>query len=156
MKLLKSFAYFSLALLLWIPASFSQDIEDVAYSIHSPEELASWLSRDFLYQWKMPDRAQGPQETLDLGAGDCEDFAILSSSILTRLGIPNEVLVIQFAGLNISHAICIWKGKNGKYSFMSNRELYRTGENTVQAAVKKFYPDYSKIVKKHARIYSRF
>jgi hypothetical protein len=61
------------------------------------------------------------------------------------MGIENQVLIIRFNELKIMHAVCIWKDKNGFYSFISNQELQRTGHRTAEGAVRKYYPDCSTI-----------
>ena len=147
----------SLVILVFLcpPVSFSQDAESVFHSIRSPEELALWLSEEFLYRWRLPDKTQTLGETLHSKEGDCEDFAVLASSALTRIGIPNEVLVLRFRDLKIAHAICVWQGKNGLYSFISSQELIYTKKETIEGVIKKFYPDCEKIGRKSDRIYSR-
>lgn len=114
-------------------------------NITTPLELSLWLSREFKYQTEMPDYWQSAEETLNLKTGDCEDFAILSQTILKSLSIPSEILIIKFKGLNLSHTICIFKDK-GLYSFISNQKLIRTQANTIIAAVEEQYPDWENII----------
>jgi len=122
-------------------ACTAQCLEDAALTVRSPEELASWLSGKFTSSMTFPDRTHTPRETLESRSGNCDDFAVLASAMLTRMGIENRVLIIKFRQLTMSHAICIWKDRDGAYSFISNRELCRTGRKTVGDAVKRYYPD---------------
>ena len=122
-------------------ACASQGMEEAMQGIRSPEDVARFFSQEFTYAMTLPDRAHTPEETIESMSGDCEDFAILASAMLTRMGIENQVLIIRFSGMKIAHAICIWKDRNGYYNFISNRELQRTGQRTAEGAVMKFYPD---------------
>ena len=136
--------FFLLLVLITAVAPFacaSQGMEDAMQGIRSPEDIARFFSQEFTYMMTLPDRAHSPEETIESMSGDCEDFAILASAMLTRMGVENQVLVIRFSGMKIAHAICIWKDRSGYYNFISNRELQRTGQRTVDGAVKKFYPD---------------
>ncbi len=131
---------------LFSPVSFSQDLRGVPSSVNTPQALADWLSTEFTYRFEITDRWQDPQETIDSKEGDCEDFAALASKILWGLGISNDILVVKFRDLKIAHAICAWKDKSGKYSFISNRELFRTGEGEIENALAKYYPDCQGII----------
>jgi len=111
----------------------------------TPQELAKWLSQEFKYQWEVIDTWNTPQQTIQSKEGDCEDFAILASAALWKMGIANDILVIKFKDLNVSHCICIWEDENGMYNFISNRQLYNTGTTHIKAAIEKFYPDWEKI-----------
>jgi hypothetical protein len=122
-------------------ASASQGLEEAMSGIRSPEDIARFFSQEFTYAMTLPDRAHSPEETMESMSGDCEDFAILASAMLERMGIENQVLIIRFSGMKIAHAVCVWKDKNGYYSFISNQELQRTNQRTAEGAIRKFYPD---------------
>jgi hypothetical protein len=115
--------------------------EDAQVNVRTPEDVVRWLARDFDYTMMLGGGVRSADEMLAARTGDCDDFAILASDMLERLGVENQVLILRFHGLSMAHAICIWKDKNGLYSFISNKELCRTGKDTVEAAVRKFYPD---------------
>lgn len=125
--------------------NYSSKPDRLFASIKTPEELAAWLSNGFEYVMKVPDEPQTPRETMKLKTGDCDDFAKLASWVLTKKGISNHVLIIRFEGLKIAHAICIWKGEDGLYNFISNQEIYHTRKGALEDAVKKYYPDCCKI-----------
>ena len=121
-------------------------MESVPSSITSPRELTDWMSREFTYSMEMSDDWQKSGETLRSRTGDCEDFAILVSKMLSRQGIENHMLIVKFRGLNIAHVICIWKNDDGSYSFTSNTKLYHSGKFEITEAITKYYPDWEKIV----------
>ena len=124
---------------------FAQDLEKILAAAHTPQELAELFSKEFKYQWEVMDNWNTPQETIQSREGDCEDFAILASAALWRMGIANDILVIKFKDLNVAHCICVWEDEKGMYSFMSNRELYNTGTTQIKAAIEKFFPDWERI-----------
>ena len=143
---------FVIILQLGATASFAKDAEETFYSIRSPEQLTSWFSNDFIFQWKFPDKPQTLEETLRSKAGDCEDFANLASAVLKQMGIPNQILILKFRNLKIAHAICIWQDTDGLYSFISNQELFHTRKDNIKQAIKKFYPDCETIIKRRAPV----
>lgn len=119
----------------------AQALDERAASMRSPDDLVRWMSKELSYTMVLPDMVHTPEETLAAHTGDCDDLAILASTMLRRMGIENTVLILKFRGLSVRHAICIWKDANGSYSFISGRELTRTGKDTVEKAVMKYYPD---------------
>lgn len=133
----------------------SQGLEEAMQGMRSPEDIARFFSQEFTYAMTLPDRAHTPEETMETMSGDCEDFALLASEMLARMGVESQVLIIRFSGMKIAHAICIWKDKKGYYNFISNRELERTGQRTVEGAVMKFYPDCQGIASINPRTYVR-
>ena len=138
------------------PVSYAarvQDLDEVMSFVRTPEELAHWFSNEFTYRMIFPDGPHSLQEVLLSRTGDCDDLANLASAILTRMNIRNEVIVIRFRDLRIAHAVCAWKDAGGRYSFMSNRELIRTGERTLEGAIKKQYPDCDSMVKADPQMY---
>ena len=130
-----------------------QGMEEAMANVNSPEDIANFFAQEFDYNMTLPDRAHTPEQTIASHSGDCEDFAILASAMLTRMGIENQVLIINFNGIRLAHAICIWQAKDGTYSFISNRELYRSGQRSVEATVKKFYPDCNTIASIDPKMY---
>jgi len=134
--------------LLLAGTSFAQTsaIAGAISSIRTPEALACWLSNNFRYELKLTDAWQTPEETMKLKKGDCDDFALLAQAVLKGLGIKSDVVIIKFRGLNVLHAVCIWKDKAGSYNFISNCELTRTGKADIQQAIAKFYPDVERII----------
>lgn len=142
-------AFFTLiflsAILRGVCFAGTMNLEGVASFIQTPQGLVNWLVKDFRYELEMPDYWQSAEETLRLKKGDCDDFAILASAILSKMNLPNDIVIVTFKGLNISHALCVWKDKDGLYSFISNQKLYETKEAQLEVAIARFYPDWEKI-----------
>ncbi|MCX5704863.1 MAG: hypothetical protein NTZ92_02215 [Candidatus Omnitrophica bacterium] len=128
--------------------SFAQgsSIAKATFSIKTPEALVGWFTRDFRYELKLTNICQTPEETCALKKGDCDDFASLAQVVLKNMGIKSDVVIIKFKGLNVLHAVCIWKNAAGNVSFISNQKLYQTAEPDVRQAIKKYYPDLETII----------
>ena len=159
LKLLRIICIFVLIFSLQEPSS-AKDLERIPTKINSPQELAIWFSEEFEYQTEYPDVWQEPSSTLRTKKGDCEDFALLASAALKKIGILSNVAIIKFRDLNTSHAICIWKNKHGKYNFISNGHLFKSEVPTLEGAVGKYYPDWDKIIlagaqKEHLKVIRR-
>ncbi len=136
-------------------AHASQGVDEAMMMVRSPEDIARFFSREFTYTLTLPDRVHTPEETLETRTGDCDDFAVLASAILARMGIESRVLIIGFKDLRMAHAVCIWKSSDGFYSFISSRKLQRTGTRTVKDAIMKVYPDCDSIASIDPQTYTR-
>jgi len=144
MKILKVLTVFLIHFLML--SALSYGLTGIPETINTPEALTSWLKNEFRYRMEIIDEWQTPEETISFREGDCEDFAVLVSSILAGMGIQGDIAIVEFSGLDISHAICMWKDKNGTYNFTSNKTLYRTREEDIASAIQTYYPDWSRIV----------
>jgi len=131
---------------LFTALSPAREMSGVPSFIRTPQDLAAWLADEFEYRMEIPDRWQDVSETISSRQGDCEDFAVLSSVVLQNLGISNDVVIVEFRDLKISHALCVWEDTDGTYSFISNKKIYYSGETELARAVQKFYPDWCKMV----------
>ncbi|MDD5634294.1 MAG: transglutaminase-like domain-containing protein [Candidatus Omnitrophica bacterium] len=116
-------------------------LEGLPSNIQTPKDLAEWLSDEFQYTFEINDNWQSAQTTIDSRSGDCEDFAVLVSSVLTDHRISNDIVLVDFKGMQIRHAICAWRTDNGTYNFISNKVMYTTSETSLESAIKKYYPD---------------
>lgn len=59
-----------------------------------------------------------PHETLTLGAGDCEDLAILKMGMLSKLGVPKRamsIIVLQDTSRDLYHAVLAVQTKIGTF-----------------------------------------
>ena len=130
---------------IFIASSTAQDLRGIPDTIRTPDQIVKWFDSDFQYQLKLPDAPQSPEETMVLKTGDCDDFAALASVILARSGIKSDVLIIRFKGLNVQHAICIWRNSSGTYDFISSKKLHRTLAHDIVSAVAEYYPDWEAI-----------
>lgn len=124
----------------------SEELGDMPCSIGTAQELADWLSSEFKYQWKLNTRSQSAAQTILSKNGNCKDFAVLASAFLSKIGVKNDIAIVSFKDLNISHAICVWKDTEESYSFISNRSLFKTGKRSLEDAIERYYPDWEKIV----------
>jgi len=57
---------------------------------------------------------QTPQETIQLGTGDCEDLAILKYILARRAGYDAKVLAVQVAGYG-AHVVCLIQSGKHKW-----------------------------------------
>ncbi len=127
---------------LFPAAAFAQESDHIPASIKTSQELVDWLSEECSFEFGLNDRWQSSSETIRSGKGDCEDFATVVSEFMTGRGIDNDVLIIKFKGMNISHAVCVWRTEKGTYNFTSNSKLFRTGARDMLDAIGKYYPDW--------------
>jgi hypothetical protein len=75
-----------------------------------PLSVNAWVNRHVRYVADLKDRWQPPGETLKLGTGDCEDFAILKRAILINRGWPAAdlaMLVVKDLASGAEHAV-LW------------------------------------------------
>jgi predicted transglutaminase-like cysteine proteinase len=75
------------------------------------------------------DNWQRPAETLKLGTGDCEDYAILKIAILRAYGIDARFTVVD-TGINVKHAVAI-APIDGKWYILDSQhsELIETSKS---------------------------
>ncbi|MBI4981645.1 MAG: transglutaminase domain-containing protein [Candidatus Omnitrophica bacterium] len=131
-------------LLVFSNTVLASNLDAFSLGIHSPQQLAGWLVKEFKYRTEMPDQWQSAEETFKLKQGDCEDFAIISQKILKDLGFKGEILVVKFRSIAQSHALCIFK--QGKYfSFISNQKIVSTKATSIKEAISQCYPDWERI-----------
>ena len=94
--------------------------------VASVEDYAAWLKTRFQYRkHASEDNESRPEETLARGYGNCRDFAFLNAAALRLLGCQAKALGMDsriFGG----HAICVFV-ENGRYGFIDNLYLERTG-----------------------------
>lgn len=67
-----------------------------------------WVAKNIKYvdDGGMGDYVRSPRETLRMG-GDCEDIAILASSMLLNLGVKAGVAVLRVPGKPVFHAVSV-------------------------------------------------
>jgi predicted transglutaminase-like cysteine proteinase len=88
----------------WSAVRDHLDIEAMVIPLKTWEDAAR-LNRDvnhsLLYLAEAPgeDLWQSPALTLSLGAGDCEDFAILKYAMLLKAGVPEDRLMIVIGNI---------------------------------------------------------
>lgn len=109
----------------------------------SPDQLAKWLKKNIKFEedkflFGKDDYWQSPEEFLAHKAGDCEDYALFSQSILKKLGI--ESYVVSFYGRNgYAHTVLIYQDRDG-YNVLNQDKLKRYHASTIEEALSKVYP----------------
>jgi hypothetical protein len=81
---------------------------------------------------------QTPEETLNRGKGDCDDFSRLTLDILVRIQKLEDVKFVIYTGYYIKddvekysgHAVCVFPYK-GKYSVFSNNRYFYNKDNLI-------------------------
>lgn len=89
---------------------------------NNPRGLSSWLKKNISYSKDRKNYAQKPYQTVQRGKGDCEDFAILSKSVLGKGAIMVE---------DGKHAILLFEDKGKRYR-LSNGSLSQVTADTFK------------------------
>ena len=110
-------------------------LEEVALRCSTPEQLAAFLNQRILFQediclFNRVDYWQEPEEFLDRGAGDCEDYALFSEEILKRQG--REALVLSLYGPGgYAHTVCVFQ-ENHRYNVLNQDRVIRYGAGSLE------------------------
>lgn len=59
------------------------------------EEVFTWIADNYVYKDDASEYWQSPEETLERGTGDCEDWAILCVYMLNEINIKANIALIQ-------------------------------------------------------------
>lgn len=79
--------------------------------IASPDDIGKWIGKNIAYAREKEDYWQSPSETINRGAGDCEDMAILYINILyVKFGAKADLAMVFNArqvveGGDYNHAV---------------------------------------------------
>lgn len=86
-------------------------------------QVNEFVNQSIRYMREDGDHWQQPSETMDLRAGDCEDFAILKRAMLLALGWADESLlvVIAYDILAHEHHAMLLVYLQGKWLMLDNR-----------------------------------
>jgi hypothetical protein len=90
-----------------------RDVDGIAGAIYT------WMTRNINYvrdPWDV-ERIQAPTVTLAQRAGDCDDHAILSASLLQSLGIQTGFRVVSRSGRDFDNIYSFYKSPEGWKSF---------------------------------------
>ena len=115
-------------------------------TITSIGQLDVFLNK-FVYIADDKDYWQTPEETVNRGKGDCDDFARLALDILVRIQKRKDVRFIIYTGYYEkdgkekygAHAVCVFP-YNGKYSVFSNYQYYYNMNSYIDTG-HIFYPN---------------
>jgi hypothetical protein len=92
-------------------------------NIRSVEDYAEWLAGNITYRKdRGSDIWASPEEVLEKGWGDCEDFAFLNAAALRVFGYEPKVLAAGGLPGADSHAICVFR-KGRYYAWLDNARL---------------------------------
>lgn len=86
----------------------------------SPSDINRTINRQIAYKSDVSDYWQGPSETLYLGRGDCEDFAILKRAALLAAAYRDSEIMIVIGYDNIlraNHAVCAFQEMGISWKF---------------------------------------
>ena len=126
----------------WQKFTPTQKYLDTVKYVKTVAELDYFLDR-IKYVSDDKDYWQTPEETINRGAGDCDDFARLALDILVRIQKRNDVRFVIYAGYNKNdkynaHAVCVFP-YDGKYNVFSNSQYYTHKDNYIDVG-HIFYP----------------
>ena len=115
----------------------TQKYLDAVKDITTISKLDVFLDR-IIYSAEDKDYWQLPEETLNRGKGDCDDFARLALDILVRVQKYKDVRFVGHTGYYTKdgkdkyggHAVCVFP-YNGKYSVFSNNKYYYNKDNLI-------------------------
>ncbi|MHA1483172.1 MAG: transglutaminase-like domain-containing protein [Candidatus Heimdallarchaeaceae archaeon] len=107
----------------WQQFTPTKEYLDTVKHIKTLTELDYFLDR-IKYTSDKSDYWQTPEETLNRGKGDCDDYARLALDILVRVQKRKDVRFIIYTGYNKkqkygAHAVCVFP-YNGKYNVFSD------------------------------------
>jgi predicted transglutaminase-like cysteine proteinase len=98
-------------------------------NIASLEDYARWLKNNMLFQsQEQDDLWPKPEDILKRKSGDCEDYAILTSSVVQVLGYEPQIMAFIRPGG--AHAVCAFK-VDGYYVWLDNDEVKMTNARTL-------------------------
>ena len=116
------------------------DFIDV-HNIHSLEDYARWLQNNVRYQNDLSGNTWSePDEFLNKRAGDCEDYASLTSAVLRVFGYQPRFLALKRVGA--AHAICTFE-KDGYYFWFDNAVMKKTKAGSFGEFVRHLVKDYN-------------
>ena len=129
----------------WLKFTPTQKYLDAVKYVKTITELDYFLDR-ITYTSDDKDYWQTPEETLNRGKGDCDDFARFALDILVRIQKREDVRFVIYRGYYTKdgvkkysgHVVCIFP-YNGKYSVFSNTKYYTLKDNYIDIG-HIFYP----------------
>ena len=94
------------------------------------------LIKTIRYEPEVIDRVSNPRELLNRGYGDCEDFAVLTYSLLEHLGLNPKFAIAYNEEDPEAHAFVFYKCQYNcnTYYIFSNRDFFKA--SSVEEAAK--------------------
>jgi len=100
-------------------------------NINSLEDI-DMVIKEIKYETELRDNTQYPIETVRKGSGDCDDFAILTYSILKYLGYEPGIAIAYNDDDPEAHAFT-FANINGEYHIFSNNDHFKA-DSVFEAA----------------------
>lgn len=103
------------------------------------EDVANWVKNNIHYDKPSGNGYcwQKPEETLQLGAGDCKDFAVLFYTAIKYFGYEAHIYVVNW---KISgHAICVFKNRCGYWQIFDTAGLHDEWLDDIGRLIKYTY-----------------
>lgn len=103
----------------------SLSLETLSSQLQSPDQILRYLWKNFLFEkderlFGTEDYWQSPEEFLQNGKGDCEDFAQFAYALLKQQGV--SAFLLNIYGDRFSHTVCMFK-KDGKYQAIDSQDF---------------------------------
>ncbi|MDP3919492.1 MAG: transglutaminase-like domain-containing protein [Candidatus Omnitrophota bacterium] len=122
-------------------------ISSIAQQLQTPDAIAKYLWRHFSFetdqrQFGQEEYWQSPSEFMTRGKGDCEDFAILASSLLKQSGVKS--FIVNIYGSRFAHTICVFE-ENGKLNAIDGSEIKRLAADSLEELAKKIHADWDRV-----------
>lgn len=114
----------------------------LSFELQSPEQIAKFMWSHFVFEadqslFGKSDHWQKPEEFLERGKGDCEDFAIFAKSLLQRIGISSFLLNIYSSGSG--HTVCVFQ-VDGKYNVLDGSNIIYTQSSDLKKVLSEINP----------------
>lgn len=119
-------------------------LQSLAAQYSTPKAIAQFLHRSFTFQrdedlFGQAEYWQTPQEFLARRAGDCEDYALLATALLTRNGIEAHVFSL-FGDGGYAHTVCVFRDAQGRYNVINQDQLRNYRAKNLDALACQMYP----------------
>ena len=117
--------------------------EEALVLCKTPRDVSYWITGTIKYKADetLADEDRPALETVRLGYGDCEDFAILAKYMLDKHGYTTYVMAM-YPPYGTGHSICLID--NGTYyNYLTNGIFVINPKPTLEAVIMGFYPTYS-------------
>ena len=129
-----------------LPPALPFSLDELAHGIQTPQGLAQFMQTNLEFAddkdlFGTEDYWQTPEQFWELRAGDCEDYALLSHYVLTKLGYESYVVSIYDDKL-YAHTITVFKDTNG-FNVINEDHLYRYGSKRLEDVLTLTYPGWT-------------
>ena len=101
--------------------------ESLAYelNVEDVDDVKSIISKLKYYTNDFVDVVKSPRQTIQDGGGDCEDFAVLTYSLLDYLGLNPGIAIAYTPGDPEAHAFVFYPCQYcNKYYIFSNKDFF--------------------------------